>query len=69
MFLCIGCEKKGFLDSIVEMYDDGIETVDKAKSIDDVQKCYNDINKKVEEYLQNHLKNVYYCFLHLSRKM
>ena len=58
MFLCIGCEKKGFLDSIVEMYDDGIETVDKAKSIDDVQKCYNDINKKVEEFLQNHLNEI-----------
>ena len=40
------------------MYDDGIETVDKAKSIDDVQKCYNDINKKVEEYLQNHLNEI-----------
>ena len=47
MLLYTGCEKKGVLDSIVEMYDDGIETVDKAKSVDDVQKCYNEINKKV----------------------
>lgn len=58
MFFCTGCEKKGIVDSIVEMYDDGIETVDKAKSVDDVQKYYDDINKKVEEYKQSHLREM-----------
>ena len=58
MFFCTGCEKKGVVDSIVEMYDDGIETVDKAKSVDDVQKYYDDINKKVEEYKQSHQREM-----------
>jgi hypothetical protein len=58
VLLCTGCEKKSIVDSIVEMYDDGIETVDKAKSVDDVQQYYNEINKKVEEFKQSHLKEM-----------
>ena len=58
MLFCTGCEKKSLVDSITEMYDDGIETVDKAKSVDDVQRYYNDINKKVEDFKQSHLKEM-----------
>lgn len=58
VFLFTSCEKKSFVDSIVEMYDDGIERVDKANSLDDVQNCYNDINKNVEEFKQGHLREM-----------
>ena len=58
VLFCTGCEKKSLVDSITEMYDDGIETVDKAKSVDDVQRYYNDINKKVEDFKQSHLKEM-----------
>jgi hypothetical protein len=58
VLLCTGCEKKNIVDSIAEMYDDGIETVDKAKSVDDVQQYYNDINKKVEDFKQSHLREM-----------
>lgn len=58
VLLCIGCEKKSIVDSIVEMYDDGIDVVDKAASLDDVQKCYNNINEKVEEFKQSHLREM-----------
>lgn len=58
MLLCTGCKKKNLVDSIVEMYDDGIETVDKANSLDDVQECYNDINHKVEDFKHSHLREI-----------
>lgn len=58
VLLYTGCEKKSIIDSIVEMYDDGIETVEKAKSLEDVQNYYNDINKDVEEFKQSHLKEM-----------
>lgn len=58
VILCTGCEKKSIVDTIAEMYDDGIENVENAKNVDDVQRCYNDINKKVEEFKQGHLKEM-----------
>lgn len=58
VILCTGCEKKSIVDTIAEMYDDGIENVENAINVDDVQRCYNDINKKVEEFKQGHLKEM-----------
>lgn len=58
ILLCTSCEKRRGVDTIVRMFDDGIETVDKAKSVDDVQKCYNDINKRVDEFKQSHLREM-----------
>lgn len=57
-FLCMGCKEKSIVDSIVEIYDDGIEVIEKAKSLDDIQEYYNDINEQVEEYKQSHLKEI-----------
>lgn len=58
MLLCVNCEKKGFVDLIAEIYDDGINIVEKAKSVEDVQKCYNDISNKVEQFKQSHLREM-----------
>ena len=56
VFLCIACEKGNIEKSLAKMYDDGIERIQKAEEPNDVQKIYDDVTKKVEDFEKQHLK-------------
>ena len=54
--LCVACGEKNVVNIIEQIYDDGIERVQKAKEAKDVQKIYDDVTQKVKDVKNMHLK-------------
>lgn len=56
MLLCIACGEKDVVDVVEKMYDNGIERVQKAESIEDIQQIYDEVTKQVNDFKTEHLK-------------
>lgn len=58
ILFCVSCGKKDVTDVIVKMFDEGIEQVQKAESVEEVQNTFDKTIASVEEYKSNHLKEI-----------
>lgn len=57
ILFCTSCQKS-VVDSIYDIYEDGIDKVENAQSLVEVKKCFVETNMKVEEYKQSHLRDI-----------
>ncbi len=58
ILFCVSCRERRVADSIVKMFDEGIEQVQKAKSVEEVQNTFDKTIASVEVYKSNHLKEI-----------
>ena len=56
MLLCIACGEKNVVDAVEKICDEGIERVQRAESIDEVQQIYNEVISQVKNFKTEHLK-------------
>ena len=56
MLLCIACGEKNVVDAVEKIFDEGIERVQRAESIDEVQEIYNEVISQVNDFKTEHLK-------------
>jgi hypothetical protein len=58
MCICTACGKKNVMDTLNNIYDEGIERVQKAEAIEDVQKIYDEVTKQVNDFKTEHQKEL-----------
>ena len=56
MLLCIACGEKNVVDAVEKIFDEGIERVQRAESMEEVQRIYNEVIIQVNDFKTEHLK-------------
>ncbi|MBR5688551.1 MAG: hypothetical protein IKX36_11450 [Prevotella sp.] len=56
MLLLVSCGGRSVVDTVNEMYDVGVERVQKAENMDDIQKIYDEVTQQVKDFKTEHLK-------------
>lgn len=58
MCLCTACGKENVMNTLNNMYDEGIEKVQKAESIEDVQSIYDEVMTQIKDFKTEHQKEL-----------
>ena len=54
MLLCVACGEKNIVETVEKMYAEGTERLQKARTYEDIQNLYDDVEVQVKKYQSEH---------------